>query len=306
MVIGIDAGYGMTKTKNITFASAVAELPDKQCFNRNVIEFKDRVYQVGTNKIGLTSDKTLTDDYYLLTLAGVAEELKALDPRVTAASVTLALGVPLMRYAAEKTPLINYIKERGSDIKFVYEGENYNIHINDDIYVYPQGYAAIAEKLTNIKYSFYLVDIGTGTTDILSVGQNFVPDLANSHTIQYGINNLIADINETISSKFNTKIKQDKIIDIILGNTDGAMPKIVDIVNSAITKFIDSIVRLLRENNVNYEFEPTFFVGGGAGILKKYGSTRFADCNVSFIDDIRANAKGYEILAKKEIYNKKR
>ena len=46
-------------------------------------------------------------------------------------------------------------------------------------------------------------------------------------------------------------------------------------------------------------------MGGGAGILKRFGKNKFEACNVVFIDDIKANAKGYEELAKREAESKR-
>lgn len=36
------------------------------------------------------------------------------------------------------------------------------------------------------------------------------------------------------------------------------------------------------------------FVGGGAGVMKRFGS--FGQGNIQYIEDVRANAKGYEML----------
>lgn len=299
MIVGIDSGYGYTKTKNVAFASSVSMLPDKQLFNQRVVEYEGKVYQVGTDKIGMIADKTSSDDYLILTLAAIGEELKALQPKIVGTKVTLAVGVPLMRYQAEKEPLIKYLKSKGSHLDFKYEGIEYNIILDDEIYVYPQGYAAIATE-NDISYSFTMVDIGTGTIDILSVGRNFSVDLANSHTVQFGINNLLADISEVISARYNKKIKTEQIIDIIIGKSEGAMPKIIDVVNECVQRFIDNVINILRANSVDYEFEKTIIMGGGAGILKRFGKHKFEDCNVVFLDDIKANAIGYEILAKRD------
>jgi hypothetical protein len=38
-------------------------------------------------------------------------------------------------------------------------------------------------------------------------------------------------------------------------------------------------------------------MGGGAGVLKKF-STELSDTCITFIEDIQANATGYEILAR--------
>ena len=61
----------------------------------------------------------------------------------------------------------------------------------------------------------------------------------------------------------------------------------------------------MRANQVDYEFEKTLIMGGGAGILKRFGKNKFEACNVVFIDDIKANAKGYEELAKREAESKR-
>lgn len=44
------------------------------------------------------------------------------------------------------------------------------------------------------------------------------------------------------------------------------------------------------------ELTPIIFVGGGAGVMKRYGGMN--QNNISYIDDVRANARGYEYLAK--------
>jgi len=44
---------------------------------------------------------------------------------------------------------------------------------------------------------------------------------------------------------------------------------------------------------------PIVFVGGGASVMKKFGTQKGA--NIQYIEDICANAKGYEILAEKKL-----
>lgn len=40
---------------------------------------------------------------------------------------------------------------------------------------------------------------------------------------------------------------------------------------------------------------PITFVGGGAGLMKKYAGLN--QRNISYIEDVRANAVGYETMA---------
>ena len=45
----------------------------------------------------------------------------------------------------------------------------------------------------------------------------------------------------------------------------------------------------------NMELTPIIFVGGGAGVMKRYGDLH--QSNITYIEDICANAKGYATLA---------
>ena len=58
------------------------------------------------------------------------------------------------------------------------------------------------------------------------------------------------------------------------------------------TEIFESFIEQFREEPVT----PITFVGGGAGVMKQYGELN--QKNISYIDDVRANAKGYEYLAK--------
>ncbi len=53
---------------------------------------------------------------------------------------------------------------------------------------------------------------------------------------------------------------------------------------------------LIKEHGYNLDVTPIIFVGGGASVMKKFGTQKGA--NIKYIEDIRANAKGYEQLAK--------
>ena len=76
MIIGIDHGYGFTKTSNSIFASGVAKFKEQPPVTANIVQYNNMYYQIGVAPDGLTTDKTANEDYYILTLAAIAEELK--------------------------------------------------------------------------------------------------------------------------------------------------------------------------------------------------------------------------------------
>ena len=66
--------------------------------------------------------------------------------------------------------------------------------------------------------------------------------------------------------------------------------------DEAFKRFADRVEGILKENGHDTEFSDVIYVGGGATIMKNYGKQ---SNNISYIEDVRANAIGYELLARK-------
>ena len=282
VVIGVDHGYGYIKTRNAVFGSSVAKLSYEPPQLNKVVEYEGVFYQVGGITDGLSGDKTLNDNYYIL---------------------TLAIGLPFTRYGREKETFLAYLKKK-KQIEFKYEGIQYHVRIRDKIYIYPQGLAAIMNNYESIMdHNFNIVDMGTGTTELIPVNNGIIPDIKNSHTLQHGISTCISEVNEAMSRQYSQTIAPAQIINIIM-NENVVMPKeALDLCKTVITDFANSFLDLLRMNGINYEFTQTFFVGGGAYLLRNYATNldQNSPC-VEFITDIKANAIGYEALANAEAY----
>lgn len=304
LVIGVDHGYGYIKTRNSVFGSSVAKLTHEPPQLKSVIEYAGAYYQVGAISDGLSGDKTLNDNYYILTLAAIAEELKQREK--TKEDVSLAIGLPFTRYGREKESFQAYLK-RNKKIDYKYEGVQYHITIRDKIYLYPQGLAAVMNNYQEIMdHNFNIVDMGTGTTELIPVNNGIIPDIKNSHTLQHGISTCVSEVNEALSREYSTTIYPAQIINIIM-NEKVIMPdEALELCKETITEFANKFLDVLRMNGINYEFTQTFFVGGGAYLLKNYATN--LDKNnpcVEFITDIKANAIGYEALANAEAYHAK-
>lgn len=295
MIIGIDHGYGYIKTKNRTFLAGVAKLSTQPPILKNIIKYQDEYYQTGIAMEGIMQDKTVNENYYIGTLAAIAEELKI--HHITKADISLAFGLPLTRFGAEKDAFSKYLT-KNRDIEYSYEDTAYKVRIMDDVYIYPQGYAAVAPKLESIKGSCYLVDIGTATTDILPIYSDHRIDLNKARSLQWGTNECIARINEEISRQMSSELTVNQILDVMSGN-DAMLPeKVMNIIREQIELFCNSTLNLLRQNKVNYEMTQTIFMGGGGILLKEYCRTLDDIKSISYITNIKANATGYETLAR--------
>ena len=75
-VIGVDVGYGNTKTSHTCFSSGVKKLPGKPPLSTRVIETTDGFYAIGNGKVSIQKSKTEDESMRVLTMAAIAEELK--------------------------------------------------------------------------------------------------------------------------------------------------------------------------------------------------------------------------------------
>lgn len=71
--------------------------------------------------------------------------------------------------------------------------------------------------------------------------------------------------------------------------------KYTRLMDESLETFVKRVEGILKENGHDTEFTNIIYVGGGAKIMAAYG--RRGD-NISYVTDVRANAKGYEYLAR--------
>lgn len=190
-VIGIDHGWSNIKTSSQVFVTGVKEITTEPALFDGVLEYKGRYYKVGGNRQEVKSTKTEDDTFYLLTLAAVAKELRRRG--LCEAKVFLAVGLPLTRFGSEKSDFVKYLTAE-RDIEFLFENIKYHVVI-ENVAVFPQCYAAVADKLQTFNKKTLIVDIGSWTIDIMPVVDK-VPDESKCVTIPKGLITCMRTINE--------------------------------------------------------------------------------------------------------------
>ena len=103
ITIGVDHGYAAMKTAHCSFPSGLAEYEHEPYTQKNVLCYDGKYYVVGSGRQPLQQDKTADGNYYLLTLAAIAKELKSRGKRE--AKIYLAVGLPLTRFGQERADL---------------------------------------------------------------------------------------------------------------------------------------------------------------------------------------------------------
>lgn len=218
-LIAIDHGWSSIKTPSIIFENGNTELQTMTATKDNLLEFRGRKYVIGQGRMGKQETKTENENYYLLTLAAIAMELRERTEAKTV-KVNLAVGVPLTLYGKEKKEFKNYLRAI------------------DRI-----------QKECIAKYG------------------KEVPE--------YIINEVI----ETGDTKAIAKNKES----------------IMDTINAGLKRYALEVEAKLRELKIDFDFTNVVYVGGGAGVMRCFGSCTGE--NVRYVTDVHANALGYQYLA---------
>lgn len=289
-VIGIDHGWSMMKSVSEVFVTGIKEITSIPALYRDTLEYKGKYYKAGTNRQEVKDTKTENDSFKLLTYVAVAKELKRRG--LTESRVFLAVGLPLTRFGAEKRDFIKYLLEE-KDVIFSFEQVNYHIII-ENMAVFPQCYAAVADILSTFAKKTLIVDIGSWTIDIMPVIDR-APDESNCVTIPKGLITCIRSINEQCVRQLNGEVDESEIQLFMRYGTIDIDERYQKIIREEIKTFVEKVYNSIREYGYNLSTTPIVFVGGGAVVMKNFGN--YNQKNISYILDVKANAKGYEYLA---------
>jgi plasmid segregation protein ParM len=289
-VIGIDHGWSMMKTVSEVFVTGVREITSVPALYSDTLEYKGKFYKIGTDRQEVKETKVEDESFLLLTYAAIAKELKRRD--VTDTKVFLAVGLPLTRFGAERADFIKYLMAE-KDVRFKYEKVAYHIII-ENVTVFPQCYAAVADRLTGFAKKTLVVDIGSWTIDMMPV-INRGPDESKCVTLPRGLITCMRSINEQCVRQLNGEVDESEIQHIMRYGTSDIEDTYYEIIRTEIEDFVEKVFNSIREFGYNLKTTPIVFVGGGAAVMKNF--TRYHGKNISYILDIKANARGYEQLA---------
>ena len=303
IVIGVDHGYAAMKTVHFSFPTGLVEYEHEPYTQKDVLEYNGRYYVVGSGRQPLQRDKTQTEDYYLLTLAAIAKELErrkvpeTLDP----IDITLLVGLPPAHYEQLHSRFEQYFLRRREIVDFEYNGKYYSIRVSK-VLSYPQAFAAAVTQFGTLKAHSvaYIIDIGGFTIDVLKL-RNGHPDPAVVESFEKGVITLY----NGIASKCNAlyaRILEDCDIDEVIRNQPTVLPgEVQQLIRTMTSDFLTEFYNFLRERGVDVSTSKCVFAGGGSlllrGMIERGNKVAFP----IFVEDIHANARGYELLYQSEV-----
>lgn len=293
-IIGIDHGYAAIKTKNFCFPSGVVEYGHEPYTQRDVLEYGGKYYVCGSGRQALLKDKTANDNYYLLTLAAIAKEIRHRGLSATQ-EVVIAAGLPLSAFGREKKSFRDYFL-RGKRECFKYEGTQYDVLI-EDVSLFPQGYSDVLSHMDILQKepSVILCDIGGWTVDVMLLN-NVIPDAATCRSLELGMIRCIGEIQEQLRRSLGLSLTQIQIETVPGGNSGSVRKDAVSIIEKQGWEYVEKLLSALSESGFDVKAMPAIFMGGGAALLDRHVAGCAGLCRVILSTDVCANAVGFERL----------
>lgn len=293
IIVGVDHGYGNMKTAHRVFRTGVECMEEESIVSKNFVRYKDKFYVIGESHLVYQGNKTDSEDFYILTLAALAEELKFRG--LHEANVILAVGLPLAWMKSQGADFRHYLMKE-QELHFEFRKERYYVHLCG-VEIFPQGFAAVV-NLGAMQGMNMLADIGNGTMNVMQIVDN-KPLEKSLVTEKFGVGICMKEIQKELS-KENEEDISEMLIEPLLRNglqerTDSTAKKVEHIA----TRYTENIRKRLTDYGYKEGLVHLYVIGGGGCLLRNY-SDLAGKAGVTFITDICANAKGYETLAEKK------
>lgn len=294
IIVGVDHGYGNMKTAHRVFRTGVECMEEEPIVSKNFVRYKDKFYVIGESHLVYQGNKTDSEDFYILTLAALAEELKFRG--LHEANVILAVGLPLAWMKSQGADFRHYLMKE-QELHFEFRKERYYVHLCG-VEIFPQGFAAVV-NLGAMQGMNMLADIGNGTMNVMQIVDN-KPLEKSLVTEKFGVGICMKEIQKELS-KENGEDISEMLIEPLLRNglqerTDSTAKKVEHIA----TRYTENIRRRLTDYGYKEGLVHLYVIGGGGCLIRNY-SDLAEKTGVTFITDICANAKGYATLAEKKL-----
>ncbi len=294
IIVGLDHGYGNMKTAHRVFRTGVECMEEEPIVSKNFVRYKDKFYVIGESHLVYQGNKTDSEDFYILTLAALAEELKFRG--LHEANVILAVGLPLAWMKSQGADFRHYLMKE-QELHFEFRKERYYVHLCG-VEIFPQGFAAVV-NLGAMQGMNMLADIGNGTMNVMQIVDN-KPLEKSLVTEKFGVGICMKEIQKELS-KENGEDISEMLIEPLLRNglqerTDSTAKKVEHIA----TRYTENIRRRLVDYGYKEGLVHLYVIGGGGCLIRNY-SDLAEKKGVTFITDICANAKGYATLAEKKL-----
>ena len=154
-----------------------------------------------------------------------------------------------------------------------------------DIFVYPQAFAAIAPQKSQLKHH-------------LRCGKH---DMQFCRSLETGIITMNNDIIRRVGALHDMQIEDEHISAVLCGKETILPADVKDTIRKSAEQHAKDILDQLRELKVDLRSNPAVFIGGGSVLFRDYLEHSPLVASASFVENVNANAIGYQAMAEGQL-----
>lgn len=300
MIIAIDHGNKQIKSAHKTFVSGLLESDTRPPFGENILKYRGKYYTLSEQRIPYMRDKTVNNKFFILSLFAIAYEIEEAGyySSEEIIDIQLLIGLPPAHYGTQYERFEKYFAKDGDIVDFEFKDKFYSIYMSEVI-SFPQAYAAAMPVFSRIRNfpKATIIDIGGFTADYLQI-KNGQADLSVCDSLENGVIVLYNQIKSKVNADFDLLLEESDIDSVLHDEVTDFDEAVVRTIDQQAQSFINDLIGKLRERMIDLRSGKAVFVGGGSILLKKYIEASDRIGYAIFVEEISANAKGYELLYK--------
>ena len=283
--VAVDHGNRNMKTCHFIFTSGINVLDKKPARGERYLQYEGKYYTLSEQRIPYQRDKTQDFRFFILTLFAISMELEGkeqIQPE-DIVQIQLPIGLPPKHFAELYEKYEEFFKAEGKVLDFNFNGRIYHVCIQE-VRAFVQDFAAMmtmGQEITVVPKAVG-IDIGGFTTDYLLMRKGR-PDMGYCDSLEKGVITMYNQIISSINSEY----------DMLLEYYDD---NVVRMTESMVQDFVTDLLNSIRERGIDTKSSYTVFIGGGAVLLKRFLEKSDRLGKYLFIEDLKANAKGYDLL----------
>ena len=296
--VAVDHGNRNMKTCHFIFTSGLNVLDKKPARGEQYLQFEGKYYTLSEQRIPYQRDKTLDFRFFILTLFAIAMELEGkeqIQPE-DVVQIQLPVGLPPKHFAELYEKYEEFFLAEGKVLDLNFNGRLYHICIQE-VRAFVQDFAAMmtrGQEITVVPKAVG-IDIGGFTTDYLLMRKGR-PDMSYCDSLEKGVITMYNQIISSINSEYDMLLEDTDIDSILAGNTQYYDDSVVRMTENMVQDFVTDLLNSIRERGIDTKSSYTVFIGGGSVLLKRFLERSDRLGKYLFIEDLKANARGCDLL----------
>ena len=220
IIFGVDHGNGNMKGVHVNFPCGLVRYTSEpgRFMNEDILEYNGVYYTLSETRMPFKADKTVDEDYFILTLFSLALEAKERGITLSGKDIVLGVGLPPADFGQQAPGFKKYFMEHSKHgISFRFNGKPVNCYLKD-VLVSPQNFAAVMCYKASLFRQYRTVnciDIGDGTVDLLVIRKGH-PDLSVRVSDRSGMAILRSEISNSIQQNYGIHLESSDVEQVLM------------------------------------------------------------------------------------------